>query len=523
MAATAPPTSNDLHLRDYVRPILDRKWFITVVVILVTAGTYLYYNRQPRIYEASTTVYVGSQASGAGSAVLPISQRTVADEATLIVSGQVAAAVASKLGRPAAAAALAGSVSATPAATSDFIAITAEQGAPAQAAVVANGFAQAFITITGQQQRTSLTKQLRATRAQLAQLPRGPASDVQRAQLNAALGQIQLLLAAPGAGISQVDPAVPPGAPIAPRPVRNALFAFAISLLAALGIAFGLERFDRRFRRPEEIGPAYGLTPLATVPHSADLAYKVDDEAALGPDVRESFRQLRTAIQLSSLDRPIRRILVTSAVAGEGKSTVVRNLALAFHEWGHRVAVVDADLRRPTMVAMFGEPHEFGLTSVLTGAAALEDALVDIRVNPRGRDTLAEVTKLAGPSSNGSPKADMVSLLTSGPLPTNAQAVLAADKTHALLNQLGAHHDIVLIDSPPLLLVSDAISLMGDVDAVIIVARLGLTTRDDARNVSELIKRIPDARAIGVVVNDVSAFESYGYGYGYGYGGAESA
>jgi Mrp family chromosome partitioning ATPase/capsular polysaccharide biosynthesis protein len=517
-----PVEPQELHARDYLRPVLTRKWIVLLIVLLATGGTYAFYSREPPVYEASTKIFVGNSSGPVEGAAPSISDRTIQNQATLLKSREVAVAVADRLGRRSEATKLAASVAAQPSSGSDFVLITAHRPTARDAALVANAFAQAFVDIRSRAQRAEITKAIRETRAQLDSLPARQRNDADRAALRETIRRLQLSLAVPPGSAKQVDPALAPASPIAPRPKRNALFALVLSLIAAIALAFGLERFDRRLRRIEDVEPLYRLPLLAVLPHSEDVALRIDSQAALSPPFKESFRQLRANIQLAAISRPLKRILVTSAISGEGKSIVVRNLAIAFRESGLRVAVVDADLRRPALARLFSEEPPHGLTDVLTGGQSLGEALVTVPVHARGLGTLAQIQALPTPATNGAPgdaaKSEVISLLAAGPQPANPPAVLATERTRLVLNEVADQHDIVLIDSPPLLAVSDAVSLAPEVDAVIVVARLGLTTRDTARNAAELLARIPGAQPIGAIINDVSKFEGYGYGYGYGYG-----
>ncbi|MCW3010561.1 MAG: capsular biosynthesis protein, partial [Solirubrobacterales bacterium] len=241
----------------------------------------------------------------------------------------------------------------------------------------------------------------------------------------------------------------------------------------------------------------------------------------------EAFRQLRTNVQLGSLERPVRRILVTSAVPGEGKSTVARNLAIAYREFGRSVIVVDGDLRKPTQDTLFGVTSEFGLTTVLTGESRLADALIDVSVDAKGLETLARI-EAATASAVGTGSVALqqdgiggIGVLLSGGRTANPQAVLAAGATSALLEQLQEQADVVIIDSPPVLAVSDALSLARDADAVVIVARMGLSTRDGGARARDALERVPNVRLAGVVVNDLSGLDNTRYGYGKGYGSPE--
>jgi Mrp family chromosome partitioning ATPase len=215
---------------------------------------------------------------------------------------------------------------------------------------------------------------------------------------------------------------------------------------------------------------------------------------------------------------------------GEGKSTTVRNFALTLHEWGLSVVVVDADLRRPTMDKLFELPESTGgLVSVLLGETPLEAALVDIAVEAQGHDVLARIAAAAGTGERAGTsgyrphtgEGARLAVLPAGQTPPNPQVVLATRRMEQVLTELAETFDVVVIDSPPILAVSDAIPLAQEVDGTLLVSRVGLTSKDAARRLKDLLGRMPQARVFGVVVNDFNTelgadYGAYGYGYGYG-------
>jgi Mrp family chromosome partitioning ATPase/capsular polysaccharide biosynthesis protein len=510
--------------RDYLRPIVDRRWWIVGFVVFVVALTYAYFSQQPKVYEASTKILVAATGSPLDPVAAELSDRTISDQAGLLTSRDVATSVARRLGRPGQATDLAQSITGEVAPGSDVVTIVARRSQPRDAALVANAFAQAFVALRSDAARARVTKAIDETQGQLNRLPRTSATSGERSTLAESIRQLQLTRSVASGSASQVDPALAPGGPSAPHPLRSALLALALALIGAGGLAFALEALDRRPRRLEEMAPLYGLPILAVMPHSEHVAFHDDGRAAVEPRLKEPLRQLRTNIQMAALDRPFKRILVTSAIAGEGKSTVVRNLAITLREGGLRVAVVDSDLRKPTLAGLFGQEPAAGLTDVLTGGRALEDALVAVPVQVRGLDTLAQMQAVPATGNGGrnhdASDAGTIALLAAGPLPADPQSVLAADRTRLLLSDLSAQYDVVLIDSPPLLPVTDAVALASGADAVIVVGRLGRVTRDNARRLAEVLGAIPGAHPIGIVVNDAPVSEgvNYGYGYGYGYG-----
>lgn len=519
---TTPTTT--LGVADYLQPILRRRWLILAFVVLATTVAYSYYVHQPKVYEASTKILVGATGNPLDQTAAELSDRTVQDQAGLLTSRDVATAVARRLRRPGEAAALAASIASEAALGSNFVRITARRPTAADAALVANAFARAFVQLRTNAVRTRVAKAINESQAQLDRLPRTRGNATERSSISESIRQLQLTRAVTSGSASQVDPALPPASASGPHSLRNALVALVLSLIGAAGLAYAIEALDRRPRRLEELAPLYGMPILAVMPHAADVAYWEDEQPVVGAKLREPLRQLRTNIQLAALDQPLKHILVTSAIAGEGKSTVVRNLAIAFREGGLRVAVVDSDLRSPTLARLFHRDPEPGLTDVLTGRTTLDDAVLSVPVQVRGLDTLAQMQAVPAAGATKTVKADprsdvaAISLLASGPPTADPQAVLSADRTRLLLLDLSAKHDVVLIDSPPLLPVTDAVALASWVDAVIVVGRLGQVTRDNAQRLAEVLARIPGAHPIGLVVNDVPPSEGVNYGYGYWYG-----
>lgn len=519
-------TTQRPRITDYIRPLSSRWWLILVAVVVATGGVYAYYARKPNVYSASTLVYVtqpGNPVTGVPAATP--TDRDVADAAALLNTPANAAAVAHQIGYTGSPQDLLGQVSVTSKQGADFVQITAQSGSPQEAAAIVNTFARQFVASLTNNYKAQLQHAIRLATTQLADAPPGAAGLVARSDLTNQLYTLQQALAIPTTVAAQTDPASPPSSPTAPKPVRNALFAFILSLFGAIALAYGLERFDRRLKDPEELERAYGVPLVAVLPHAGDPAPVWGDEAALGGDFREPFRVLRTNVELASVDAPPRTIVVSSARPGEGKSTVVRNLALAFRESGKSVVVVDLDLRHPALAALFGTPIGRGMTDVLRGEAGLDDVMIQVAVNLPVFDDLLAADAVNLVSANGTnghngsaASADHITLLLGGARPANPPSVLASTRLVELLNQLRERYDLVLIDSAPVLVVTDTVPLLRYADAALFVGRLGVTTRDTVKYLMEFLARVPDLNLLGVVANDLSRHEATAYGYGYGYG-----
>jgi polysaccharide biosynthesis transport protein len=520
-------TSNDaLDLREYLRPILSRLPLILAVVVVVTGATYFYYSNKPDVYASSTQIMVGSSeldqlllgAQGGRS------NEGVENLAVLARTEPVAREAAQRLGYKGNPRDLLGGVQIGAEKDSDFLTIQATSSDPNTAAAVANAFAKSFIAVTASDRRRAAGVARRAGERQLALLGDGDENRARRLDLLARLERLRAIedLPAKAAGTRQLDEAVPNPVPVEPKPRRNAIFAFVVSLMLAIAGAFGLERLDRRLRRPEDVESLYPVPNLAELPGTSNPAPSEDGAAVLPGAFREPLRMLRTNLDLASLDNSLRTILITSAGPREGKSTVVRNLALAYRESGARVAVIDTDLRRPTLDRLLPVEREPGLINVLTGAETLERALQTAAVHVEGMETLIQMYSQNGGNGNGHGASDLgrLAVLTAGPTPANPPAVLAAERMRVLLRRIAEHFDVVLVDTPPMLAFSDAVPLVSEADGVLVVARLGTTTSDAAKRLMTRLERIPGANVLGVVANDVGkraqAQRNYAYHY-YGY------
>jgi Mrp family chromosome partitioning ATPase/capsular polysaccharide biosynthesis protein len=481
-------SAEPVDLRELLRPIRSRWWLIAAVVVVATAGTYLYYSLQPKRYTASTDILIRpSEADPGFSSGDP--GRTSKNILRLLKSSPVVESVKNDTG-------VSGHVSATASTDSDFVTITVTANTAENAARLANAYADALVTGRSNRLRSDAEQALRIARQDLAALPPGPQSADSRSTLRSRIADLQAAVGLPRAGAERVGLALPPRAPSSPRPARNAAFAFILSLMLGIAAAYVLDRFDRRIRLAEDVERVYGLELLGVVPHAAPTMHAF---------FREAFRALLTNLQVTSLDNPPRTILVTSAVPGEGKSMVVRNLALAARDSGLRVAIVESELRRPSLAAMFNIHTSPGLVNVLSDGVDVHRALQKVGAEPAGTGSATPATESNGdsaPAHRGS-----ISVLTSGSEGTNPPAMLVSERVKSLFDEIAADYDLVLIDSSPLVTVSDSLPLLSRADGTLVVCRVGLATIPAARRVSEILARQPRAHVLGVVANDAPAKE----------------
>ncbi len=474
-----------MNLRQYVRPVWAHRWLVIGVVTIVTIATYVYYDRQADVFRSTSTIFVQSselEQSLLGVLALSGNERTTANQARLLTTEGVAREVAKEIGYPGEPRALLGAVSTEASGDVDFITITAIGDTPQSAADIANGFATAFITLRSREARGKVQRALTNAREELSRIPASTSNEDARDAAQSQIRRLQIGLSLPSGSAEVAERAVPSGTPFEPEPTRNAVFAFVLGLLFAIAAALGLERLDRRVRDVEELESIFELPLVAMLP-SVDATAEFDgDEAVVPFRLREACRSLRLNVDLGSAVRGARTLLVSSALSGEGKSTVVRSLAITYAEAGRRVVVIEGDLRRPSMHECFRISQGLGLTDVLADEVSLDQCQQQVGVH----------------SDGGS-----LTVLTAGPLPANPPAVLGGDQFRDVLAQLAERFDVVIIDTPPLLLVSDALPLLNQVDGVLLVARLSSTTRDAARKLLQTVRRIPDVRILGIVANAV--------------------
>jgi tyrosine-protein kinase len=418
--------------------------------------------------------------------------RTSENILRLLKSSPVVAEVTGDVG-------VSGQVSVSASRDSDFVTVSVTAGSAENTARLANAYADALIAGRRGQLRRDTEDALRAARLELAALPPGSQSASQRRDIRSRIDDLEAALTLPRAGAEQVGRAHPPDGPSAPRPARNAAFALLLSLMLGVAAAYVLDRLDRRIKHVEDVERVYALNLVGVVPHA---------EPKMDQFFREAFRSLLTNIQCSSLDRPPRTILVTSALPGEGKSSVVRDLALACRDSGLRVAVVESDFRDPRLATMFRIQAAPGLMNVLSGGVDLGDALQRVTADAPSATEVESATLTAATNGDSSPfRNGSISVLTSGSLTTNPPAVLATERVGSLFDQIAAEYDLTLIDSSPLLTVSDSVPLLSRADATILVCRVGLATIPAVRRVTEMLGRHPSSTILGVVANDVPAKE----------------
>ncbi len=308
-----------------------------------------------------------------------------------------------------------------------------------------------------------------------------------------------------------------------PKPRKNAIFGFFVGLLLAAVAAYVISRFDRRLRSLANIEGVFGVPILSALPAVRRPIVNRDGKPSPSGPLLEPLRRLHANLELLDMAKrepssngrhgTPRVILFTSADSGDGKSTLVADLALVQSDGGARVAVVEANLRRPVLATLLKAAGPYGLAEVLSGTLPIDNAMQ--------RVLSAEASAGAPPEEPGGGVATAVetaatgslSLLAGGSTVANPPALLGSEAMKQLLRSLAADRDYVLVDAPSPLEVSDVMPLLPLVDGIVIVAREAHTRVASAERLGQLLAQASSAPVIGTVANGVSASDIARYGF----------
>ncbi|HRW36554.1 MAG: polysaccharide biosynthesis tyrosine autokinase [Acidimicrobiales bacterium] len=529
---------SEVNLNQYL-DILRRRWIYVVGTVVILVGFTLYTDlRATPVYRASTQMLLqGKQSDNIlnpfGSPTDPA--RALQNELRIVNSSAIREAVAKEYGSPV-------SVTATAGGDDDVFILSATADNGEEAAERVNTYASVYQTsrltaLTAdivetkkvvQEQIDAFQAQVDEINAPVAELDNrilltDPSSleysrlnaqreqvrqqtDAERAAAQASLDQYkttlnQLQLSErlnTTGGVQVLNPATVPSAPISPTIMTDVIQALAVGLFLGIAAAFLRDQLDDSLRTKDDLEraikdlPVIGVVPLDhswRESSSPTLVTATDPMSA----VAEAYRGLRTAIQYIEVERPTRVLQVTSSGSGEGKTTVVSNLALAFAQAGKRVAVVGCDLRKPRIHRFLQVDGNVGFTSVVLGDLTLDEALQTSPLHPN------------------------IDVLASGPRPPNPSELLSVNRTARIIEELAGRYSIVLLDCPPVLPVTDALVLSRCVDGAIYLAAANRTTRRVVRHGVDLLSQV-GCPMLGTVLNGVpveSTYNSFLEYYGY--------
>lgn len=507
-------------LRHYIHLFLRWWWLIALCALLGAGAAFAYSARQTPVYTATATLRVQFSGTGEEFRSVTYGEQLAGSHRQMLTGRDVLQAAIDDLGLDIEPDDLLGLIAVDQVPDAALVRVRVTYLDPAWAARIANALAEAYVAhdetvqqgryadyLAGvQRQLDEIAAQIQETEAAIAahNAPALEQDRAEKARLETVLAgyrntqatlwnnyeQMRLTAALSTDSVFLFERALPPREADGPGALRNALLAGAVGAMIAAGIAFLIEYLDDTLKTPEDVQETLGLNTLGVIGRSRrENPDRIVAEHPRSP-VAEAYRRLRTNVRFSSLDAPLRTLLVTSPGAAEGKSVVAANLATALAQAGLRAAIVDADLRRPRQHAMFGVAASEGLTR----------SLLDGRLN----GSLVSVQDTQG-----------LVVLPSGELPPNPAELLGSARMQAMLERVLERVEIAVIDSPPLLPVTDAAVLARSVDGVLLVIEAGRTRKSAARQALESLRQV-GANVLGVVLNGVPQRRS-GYAYYYQY------
>lgn len=437
----------DTELRQNVRVLRKRYALIVFASIACVATSYVLTRLASPTYQAEAKLFVGQQQISSsdvvrGQTVTDLSAKLLESYASILQTHPIAALAAQQASLPQNPPKLAKEIVAEAIPDTQIIRLRYRSGDARLAQRTVNAIAKAFVSEVEKIERPS------ATRSE-----------------------------EPAVRVSIVEPALVPGEPVEPRPVRNYALGLVLGLLLGFGLAVLAEHLDRTIKDKDDLEESLGLPVLASIPkiqmRSDELHLEVDNQSVFA----ESFRKLRTAIQLYDAGTTHRTILITSAHAREGKSTTAINLAAVCAYAGSSTVLVEADLRRPKLHEHFTITELNGFTTALLGRITLDQATLRTSI-------------------------PHLACIPAAAIPPNPVELLASGHMQAILEELKQHYETIVIDAPPLLPVADATTIASRVDGVLLVARTKQTRRDQLKESAELVKNV-GGRVLGVVLNAV--------------------
>jgi succinoglycan biosynthesis transport protein ExoP len=505
--------SGSVDLVKYLVLLWHWAWLIVLAVAITGIATFIVCKFIPPVYQAKTTILVDVAASNNSIdySTLMLNSQLTQTYSQMLTKTPILNEVASRLGSDEITPKM---ISAKPVTNTQLINILAESTNPTMAANIANTLVLVFADHVSslqserysesqqnlQAQMTDIEDKIKVINDQLANTNDAAEKD----RLNAMIAnysqtyasllqsyeQVRLAEAQTLSTIVQIEPAVAPEEPIRPNKFLNVAIASAVSGILASVLIVGVDLLNDTIKTPEEISTKLGLSVLGLIPHHSDSDIPITESQPLSP-ISEAFRTLRTNVKYAkaSLDKPLRSILVTSAMPGEGKTEVLVNLGITLAQNRYRVLLIDADLRRPTLHRRLGLDNLVGLSQIF--------------VHPElGMSFSLQPTRING-----------LTVITSGDSPPNPSELLGSQLMSSILEEIKNNYDIVLIDTPPALALTDAAVLLPYVEGVLLVIKPGATNLAPLRRLIAQFHQL-NAKLLGVVLNDIN-LRSSAYGYYY--------
>jgi polysaccharide biosynthesis transport protein len=487
-------------LRDYGRTLWRHRWLIIFITVIAIGGAVGFSVTQTPVYQATVTIVLGPNYTLGSTQDTVDPVRNVDTQTAVLESKALQQAAKARLGHQPDI-----SISAN-GATSEVVSVSARSTNARRAARDVNGYVAAYLDFQLKQSREQLAQAVEPIEAKISEIeqsiralpvasPELAPAEQEQAFLEQQLDQLKVSANLNQAGGTQVlANADVPTRPVLPQPVRDATIALVLGLFLGIGLAFLREYLDDTITSREDLERVAAALPMLgeipPVPRWRDRKkpYLVTLDEPNSP-AAEGYRTLRTLIQFLGAERPLKTIQVTSPSEGDGKTTTLANLAVEFARAGLSVTIVCCDLRQPRIHEFFGLANEVGLTSLLLGETSALDAL----------------RRVPG-------EANIVVLSAGPPSPVSCE-LLSSERMREVLAAIEEGSDVVLVDSPAVLPVSDALIVSGMVDATLLVAMTNASSSRRVHRSIELLRQV-HAPLVGTVLNNATAVETYGtYGY----------
>jgi capsular exopolysaccharide synthesis family protein len=501
--------------RRYLYLLIQWWWLIALVTVLAAGATFYLNKRSTPIYQAQTQLLVSDPSAttrGVSGDAMVTGYNYANTYAEMLVNRPVLEQTLNELGIKMKPEELKGAMTVNLVTDTQVINVTVEDANPTQAMNIANQLSAVFSKRIQELQgdryavsKANLQTQMSDMEAQVKQTSteRAAAVDaVEKDRLDTKLTQyrtiysnlvtsyeqVRLAEAQTNTSVVQVEPAALPVSPVRPRTAQNTLLAGMVALVLAAGGVLVFDKLDDRLKDPAELARRAGLPVIGVIPFSQYEEEGPVTRVKPRSPVSESYRGLRTNLAYSAVTHPLRRIVVTSATPEDGKTTISTNLAIILAQGGKRVALVDSDLRKPRIHHALGLTNRKGLTSVFLKQISLVEALQDVGVEKLG-------------------------VIASGVLPPNPAELLGSEQLDVILKELEVDHDMIILDTPPVLSVTDSTVMIPYVDGIILVVKAGQTRVSAALHAVTTLRQL-GANILGLVINGVH-FNDNRYAYYY--------
>jgi capsular exopolysaccharide synthesis family protein len=509
----------NLNIEQALGVLRRRLLWIVFCCTLVAAATFGFSTHQTKKYTATASLVFNSdqlsqQVAGLPTASSVNQQAQQNTNLRLVQLGDMAEKTAKLVGQRFTGTVVKEDLSIGSQGESNIVDVSATANSPMLAAKIANTYSEQFVKEQQHANHAYYASALALVNKQLAALSPQEKLGTAGLALENRAQSLGVLAEFHSGNVQIAQAASIPTSPSSPKTARDTVLGGVLGLLLGIGVAFLLERFDRRIREPKDLEAIYRLPLLGVVPESAALspsARQTADTRVLPPGEAEAFQLIRAHLRYFNVDRELRALMVVSAAPGDGKTTIARYLAAAAARMGSRVLLLEADLRRPTIARKLDISSGPGLSDVLIGAIPMSEATQSVYLQTQGDASSAD---------------RVLDVLVAGAvLPPNPAELIESHAMEILLAQARSTYDLTVIDTPPLTAVSDAFPLLRKVDGVVIVGRVGRNRRDVAERLHKTLEGA-GAPLLGVIANGFKAARSgsyYGYGYDYAREGKDPA